>query len=115
MVTNQTPVVLVNAFSISMLRNPRRATIEFRRLSVQELRELAQNARIENYIRHPATVELLQRLLGLQLPPANNIYVYRSNDIIVMISLATPQRGQEVVAVTEEDVVIYRIIVHTIE
>ncbi len=114
MVSNQR-LILTNAFSVSMLQNPRRATVEFRRLSVQELRELVQNGRnIEHYIRHTSTVELLQRLLGVQLPPAGNIYVYRPGDIVVMITLVTPQRGQDV-TVREEDVVIYRVIVHAIE
>lgn len=47
---------------------------------------------ILNFIRHPATLELLNKLLGLQLQPNSGEYVVNEGDLLIMVSLS--QRNQ---------------------
>jgi hypothetical protein len=111
MVTNQRRVA-VNAFSTSMLGQPRRVVIEFRRIdNIEEARELLRGA--ESYIRHPGTIEAL-REVGIELEPGSGIYTYRHGDTIIMIALSVPQRGQEV-RPRIDDLVFYLISVLDIE
>jgi len=111
MVSNQnTPIVLINGIGPSMLNNPRRAVLELRRLSPEELRTITQNAPIINYIRHAGTTQILSELLQTALTPNNGLYTYRGERII-LITLATPQRGQEATP-RLEDLVIFEVIVH---
>ncbi len=105
MVSNNRKVV-VNAFSISMLQYPAEAVVRFRRLSIEEVRELLQGNNVENYIRHQGTIQALQSA-GIQLGAPNNVYIYRPGDVIIMIVLASPQRGQEVTAPRLEDLMFY--------
>jgi hypothetical protein len=113
MVSNEIPTVLLNAFSLSMLNNPTRALVEFRRLSPEELRQIVQNARVESYIRHNATVQVLNELLQVQITPNNGIYSY-NNERIIVVALGAPQRGQEV-NVRLQDLVIYEVVIHELE
>ena len=117
METNQIPnLVLLNGFSMSMLRNPRLATIEFKRISLAELRELVTNAKtILNYIRHQSTVQLIASLVGRQLEPNAGNYIYSPGDVLILITLAAPQRGQELTQVKPEDLVIYLVSVRHLE
>jgi hypothetical protein len=115
METNQNTqkIVLLNGFSTSMLNNPKRAIVEFRRLTPQEVREIVGNSIVENYIRHQGTTQVLTELLQRQITPNNAVYTYRGERIILVI-LSVPQRGQEV-AVKLEDLVFYELVVHTLE
>jgi len=76
-------------------------TINVRRLSIEELEEVVncyrqQGAEIKNYIRHPSTVRLLNEVLGLDLQPTTSLYQYQPGDIIIVVGLKRPVRGQEV-------------------
>jgi len=115
METNQTQprVVLTNAFAMSMLKNPREAIVQFRRISLEELRELARY-NVVNYIRHPSTLSVVSDIIGRQLEVNSGNYVYHVGDVIIMITLATPQRGQEA-QVKPEDLVVYQISVRHLE
>jgi len=65
--------------------------------------------KIENYIRHPATVQLINKLFGLDLQPSSQLYSYSSGDVIYVFTLKKPIRGKEIDHVSEDDVVIYRV------
>ncbi len=96
-----------------MFGNPRRLVVELRQLTPREVREIAQRAVVQNYIRHPQTVQVLSELIGLQLSANSGLFVWRGERII-MVVLATPQRGQEVTP-RPEDLLFYEIIVREIE
>ena len=49
-----------------------------------------------NYIRHPSTVRILNEVLGLDLQPSTSLYQYQPGDIIIVVGLRRPVRGQEV-------------------
>jgi hypothetical protein len=49
---------------------------------------------VVNYIRHPATVNLLNQH-GLNLQPSSGLYKYESGDLLFIVTVKTPQRGQE--------------------
>ena len=111
MESNQTQrVVLTNAFALSMFGNPNLISVEFRRITLQQLREIAKNAVIVNYIRHPSTVNIVAQALGRQLEPNSGIYSYSQGDIVVIVTLAQPQRGQEIQA-QPEDLILYQLTV----
>ena len=64
---------------------------------------------IINYIRHPATVKLINKLLGLQLQPTSDLYQYREGDVLYIFTLKKPIRGTEISNLTENDIVIYQV------
>jgi hypothetical protein len=101
-------VVFLNAMPLNSL--PRRhLQLDILPVSLNELarwaqRRLQEGYELVHYIRHPATIQLL-RQLGIPLPetPNSGLYVYRPGDIMVIATLRTPQRGQEVQQVRPED------------
>ena len=68
-------------------------------------RRLAEGYDIVHFVRHQATIQALRRELGIPLPlePNAGLYQYAPGDIIVVVSLRTPQRGQEVQQVNISD------------
>jgi len=113
MVSNQIRrrMILLNAFPISAFR-ANRLVVEFRRITLQELRNLSNDNEIINYIRHPATVNIISQALGRQLEPNSGIYSYSQGDIVVIVVLNQSQRGQEVQQVQPEDLLLYQLTVH---
>jgi hypothetical protein len=79
------------------------------KVTVDELKTIIAGKQIINYIRHPATISLLSSLLGINLTPNPGIYQYSQGDEIVVITLKTPQRGQEVQTISPSDLLIYRV------
>jgi hypothetical protein len=63
---------------------------------------IKQSTRVENYIRHESTVKLLSSLLNIDLKPSSELYEYRNGDVLAIITLKKPIRGQEV-EVREDD------------
>jgi hypothetical protein len=57
-----------------------------------------------HYVRHPATIQAL-RASGIPLneTPNAGLYTYDSGDILVVVTLRAPQRGQEQNQVRPED------------
>jgi hypothetical protein len=107
-------LVIVNGFSPSMLNN-RSFVVRFKRINnVEEVRNI-QAQEIINFVRHPATVQVLSQILGQQLVPSNATYTYQEGDTIILVTLGTPQRGQEVTAIKLEDLVIYEVSVVELE
>jgi hypothetical protein len=66
--------------------------------------KLQQGYSIVHYIRHPATIAAL-RQLGVPIDEQPNAcpYQYADGDVMVVVTLRRPQRGQEVHEVQPED------------
>jgi Domain of unknown function (DUF1874). len=77
-------------------------TIWYRRISIEELVELAKDSEIVNYVRHESTVKLLSQVLGKDLVPNAGLYRWSEGDILVVVGLKKPVRGQEL-QITLED------------
>jgi hypothetical protein len=104
-------VVLLNAFPINAVAYDT-FTALFRRTTLEELaRDVAQTSEVLCYIRHPATVVALQSALNVVLKPSAELYRFRENDVIYVVTLRAPQRGQEVTEVKIEDLDIVRVVV----
>jgi hypothetical protein len=56
--------------------------------------DMEKGVAVVNYIRHPATVNLLNQH-GLNLQPSSGLYKYESGDLLFIVTVKTPQRGQE--------------------
>ena len=99
-------VVLLNALPVNafMLSVGERVELSVRRISLEEARTLITAGRVANYIRHPATVQVLNRLFGVNLTPSSELYTYRPGDIllIVVVTQRSLQRGQEVQVAVED-------------
>ena len=53
---------------------------------------------------------MLSEILGKQLTPSTELYVWREDDILVVVGLKKPVRGQEVeVSVEDLDLVVVRV------
>jgi len=99
-------IAILNALPLNAFSSMNDFKLRVRRISLAELQNL--KGQIVHYIRHPATVELLRRYLPLQEPNAG-LYVYQPGDVIVVVTLRQPQRGQEVVELHESDLDVYLI------
>jgi hypothetical protein len=96
-------LILLNAFPVNAIPFDT-FTALFKRTSIEELaRDVATAPEVLCYIRHPATVATLQSLLNVPLRPSSELYRYREHDIIYVVTLKTPQRGQEVAEIKLED------------
>jgi len=101
-------VIFLNALPLNSL--PRRhIQVDILPVSLQELaqwiqRRLQEGYEVVHFIRHPATIAAL-RSIGIPLPeqPNSGLYSYSHGDIIVVVTLRTPQRGQEQTQVRIED------------
>ena len=58
-----------------------------------------------SYIRHPSTVSLLNKH-GITVEPSSGLYKYKNGDVMFIVTVKTPQRGQEM-QVTESDLDCY--------
>jgi hypothetical protein len=60
-------------------------------------RRIGEGYELMHYIRHPATIVAL-RQLGIPLSPEPNsgLYSYSHGDVLVIVTLRNPPRGQEV-------------------
>jgi len=101
-------VVLLNALPLNALP---RAHLELDVLpvSLQELaqwvqRRLQEGYTLIHYIRYPATIAAL-RTLGVSLSeqPNSGLYSYEPGDIMVVVTLRSPPRGQEQPQVQPEE------------
>ena len=88
-------IVLVGGLAPSMFAY-RELLIRYKKVSLGELRELAEGAEVINFVRHEATVKLLSSALGRDLSPNPGLYQWREGDVLVVIGLRKPVRGQEV-------------------
>jgi len=65
---------------------------------------------VVSYIRHPATVELLKQLLGIDIRPSAELYQWRQGDVMFVVTLKRPARGQEAAQVSLEDLDIRKVV-----
>jgi len=101
-------VIFLNALPLNSL--PRRhIQVDILPVSLQELaqwiqRRVTEGYIVEHYIRHAATIATL-RSLGIPLneQPNSGLYTYQPNDILVVVTLRNPPRGQEVQQVNISD------------
>jgi len=107
-------VVLLNALPLNAL--PKDAcyfNISCKRTTIEAIVDIVKHSlKVENYIRHESTVKLLSKLLNMELKPSAGLYTYEKGDILIIVTLKKPQRGQEV-EVKEEDLDYYLCIITT--
>ena len=67
-------------------------------------RRLQEGWQLIHYIRHTSTVATLrQHGIPLSEQPNSSLYVYQPGDVMVVVTLRTPQRGQEQAQVSPQD------------
>jgi hypothetical protein len=96
-------LIILNALPLNIFP---RAPIRLRIVPIDDLRTIATiatNAQIVHFVRHPATLNLLRTLIPSLSEPNAGIYRYQDGDLLIIIVLRTPQRGQELQNVTLTD------------
>ena len=101
-------IVFLNAMPLNSL--PRRhLALDVMPISINDLvawiqRRLQEGWQVIHFIRHPATIQAL-RAVGIPLPsePNSGLYSYQPGDVVVVVSLRNPVRGQEQNQVTPQD------------
>jgi Domain of unknown function (DUF1874). len=102
-------IVFVGGLAPSMF-SYRELLIRYKKISLDELRELAKDSEILNYIRHESTIKLLSSILNRDLTPNPGLYTWQEGDVLVVIGLKKPVRGQEVeVKADDLDIVLCKI------
>jgi hypothetical protein len=94
-------VVLVGGVAPSMF-NQNELTMYYKRITLDELEELAKDAEVVNFVRHESTVKLLSNALEKQLTPNAGLYTWQEGDILVIVGLKKPVRGQEMQIVADD-------------
>jgi hypothetical protein len=101
-------VVFLNAMPLNSL--PRRhLALDVLPVSIADLtqwvqRRLQEGWQLVHFIRHSATIQAL-RSVGIPLSeqPNAGLYTYRNGDIMVVVTLRSPARGQEVQQISPQD------------
>ena len=101
-------VILLNALPLNAF--PAQSfNIKVTQINIEELKALITGKTVINFVRHPATVSLLSGIIGVDLTPTPGIYTYSQDDEIIVVTLKTPQRGQEVQQLNISDLIIYKV------
>jgi len=100
-------VVILNALPLNAV-SKKTAVIYCEQLSLGEFVKAFKNyatkaKEVKCYVRHQGTVALLNKMLGVNLIPSDGLYNYEDDDIMFIITLKRPARGQEVTEVKLED------------
>ncbi len=105
-------IVILNALPLNMFPSDwDRFTIKVIKATEKDLLHDITDAReVKCYIRHTATVQLLEKLLGLKLQQSSELYKYNPEDKVYIVTLKTPQRGQEATEISVNDIEIYMIV-----
>ena len=77
--------VIGNAFSVNMLDND--ATISFRKISLDEVRERLQSNDFKSIVGHPATAQFLSELIGVEIPANREMYKMSKDDVLIVAVL----------------------------
>jgi len=102
-------IVLVGGVAPSMFTG-REYTMYYKRISLEELNELAKDAEVVNFVRHESTVKFLSQALNRDLQPNPGLYTWQENDYLVIVGLRKPIRGQELEVKPEDlDLVLVRV------
>jgi len=101
-------VVLLNALPLNSLPQTHLEldvlSIDTNELTKWVQRRVAEGYGLIHYIRHPATIAAL-RAAGIPIgdQPNSGLYRYQPGDLLVVVSLRSPQRGQEQTQVSLQD------------
>ena len=100
-------VIILNALPLNAFRGPVRLDVlpvGINDLATWIQRRLQEGYEVVHYVRHPATITVL-RSLGIPLSeqPNAGLYTYQPNDVVVVVTLRAPQRGQEQAQVSVSD------------
>lgn len=104
--------VFLNSLPLSAFsfRKPFRLVITPVRPEVlKSLAPLINRHPVTSYIRHESTIQLLNKLYGLQLTTGSGLYQYTEGDILYVVTLKRPIRGAEVKNLGPEDIQIYQV------
>jgi len=95
-------IIILNALPLNALPRAPHLRLDILPVSISDLtqwvqRRVAEGWQMVHYIRHSATVETL-RAIGIPLNPQPNsgLYQYQYGDVLIVITLRNPPRGQEV-------------------
>lgn len=80
--------------------------VEFQAFILDNLKEASE---VQCYIRHPATVQLLSKILGVKLETSSSIYRWEEGDHLLVVTLKNPARGQEVKRIEIDDLELFYI------
>ncbi len=100
-------LVFLNALPLNSI-SLNRFYIDVRRIDIETMNYIVKKAKstnsdILNYIRHEATLRLINSLLGLNLSINPGLYQWQPGDELIIVSLRKPIRGQDAVEVTIDD------------
>jgi hypothetical protein len=102
-------IILVGGVAPSMFTGSE-YTMYYKRISLEELKELVMNAEAVNFVRHESTVKFLSQILNRNLQPNPGLYTWREGDDLVIVGLKKPVRGQEMEIKPEDlDLVLVRV------
>jgi len=77
--------IIANAFSVNMLDSD--ATISFKKLSLDEVREKLQNNDFKSVVGHPATAQFLSELIGVKIDANREMYKMSKDDVLIVAVL----------------------------
>jgi len=98
-------IVFLNALPLNSIQLKKFTVSCSRDIDIKELIETSK--KYINYIRHESTIKALNELLKIDLKPSSELYNYTIGDVLVIVTLKRPVRGQEVeVKIEDLDVVV---------
>jgi Trk K+ transport system NAD-binding subunit len=107
-------LILLNAFPVNAFEYQKfEARFEKSNFTDMKFSEL-RCSEIRCYIRHPATLQLINNKLRTNLQPSSGLYQFQRGDEIYVVTLKAPERGKEMTAVTENDIEIWKVSVKVI-
>ena len=100
-------LVVLNAHSLNAFSG-NKYTLRIRRVSFAELPGLAAKYDgVIHYVRHQATMQLLNMYISLSPTSSIGLYQYSPGDALLVVVLKVPVRGQEVNSVSENDIELF--------
>jgi hypothetical protein len=110
-------IVLLNALPLTAIPYDT-STILVKQLSMERFKEeirdfIEKGYEVISYIRHKATVDLLEKMLNIKLNVSSELYKFSENDLVYVVTLAPEkiQRGQEMTSIELKDLVFYYVVI----
>jgi hypothetical protein len=110
-------IVLLNALPLTAIPYDT-FTILVKQLSIERFKEeirgfVEKGYEVISYIRHKATVDLLEKILNIKLNVSSELYKFSENDLVYIIILAPEkiQRGQEITDLKPGDLIYYYVVI----
>jgi len=103
--------VIGNAFSVNMLDSD--ATISFRRISLDKVKEILKSNDFKSIVGHPATAQFLSELIGVKIEANREMYKINKDDVLIVavIGVRLPEgkvlSKEEVEALYKEGKVVF--------